>query len=609
MKNDYKSRFKILKGGKISLIVSALIISSFTSDFKAAEIEIDTDNTTQTISTNYSSGEDNVIQIDANDVTLIINKDVELKSDEHVIYTYNSIDNLSITNKGNIISENKNGINISNNLYNNSSIINEGFIKGKIGIDAYGGDINIVNSKDAIIEAETEGIRIQESMQGTNSIKNLGKINISSNGSEGTSAIEVKKMNDNSSIINEGNINLKNTSSENDTIIIGIRADYLNNSSSVINNGNINDLNSENNFSIGIFAKSQQDNAKLINKNTIFFENSNAAIGILSEYLAEDTTLSNEGDITVKNKEGTLPNDYTSGLYIINIDRNSNVTINNSGKITSSQNGIFIKNPNHQEVSFKASTKGVSTPANKKIINSGSILANSYAIKIIDTNFENLTISNEIDAVLSGNIRAYGNSNNLFENHGNIYLNINDSKYSSNSYEDYEIFTNNFTQSKDGVIQIKVDNSIDANDAKYSQIFVNENLTLEDGTTVDFNVVKNPNENLLVGQTLQNVFYVDGSATSDYNVEKLNITDNSALVNFEPVSTSYGLDFNIVEGKSIADATVPNESNAGDAARVLDKIKDSGNTLDGFISALNSKATDKEVAQAVKETTPVVATA
>lgn len=228
----------------------------------------------------------------------------------------------------------------------------------------------------------------------------------------------------------------------------------------------------------------------------------------------------------------------------------------------------------------------------------------NHSLNTSKNSVTNSTIINNGDFYYG--IHAYGGSGNLVENNGNIYLDIANTK--SNSTE-YELVTNDFTQTKDGKIQIKVDNSTDANNPEYSQIFVNENLTLEDGTTIDFNVVKNPNEKLLVGQTLQNVFLLDGGATKNYNADKLNITDNSALLNFEAVSHSYGLDFNIVEGKSIYDATNPNEKQSSTAAKVLDKIKDSGNDLGGFVSALNSKATDKEVAKAVKETTPIVATA
>lgn len=273
------------------------------------------------------------------------------------------------------------------------------------------------------------------------------------------------------------------------------------------------------------------------------------------------------GDILI----GTIVNNGTILEGVATLDPNANFT--NNGTFGEKLKQTEAKeNYNYSLNNYRAS------PSNSKVINNGDFYYGIY---------------------------AYGGSGNLVQNNKNIYLDIIDSKENPT---EYEIVTNNFTQTKDGKIQIKVDNSVDANAPKYSQVFATDEIILEDGTTIDFNVVKNPNEKLLIGQTLENVFVVDSTTTYDYNVENLNITDNSALLNFEAVeNSSYGLDFNIVEGKSIADATTPNESNSSDAAKVLDKLKDSGNNLGGFISALNSKSTDKQVAQAVKETTPVIA--
>lgn len=119
-KCDYSSRFKILKGGKVSLVVSVLALGSFvnaeTLTFSTAGGSTTlTENSTLTIPSgthNINSGEDITINGNFfnNYVMSIINDGIVNFTDSfYSLYTYNTGDGSSIINNGTINSNNSNG--------------------------------------------------------------------------------------------------------------------------------------------------------------------------------------------------------------------------------------------------------------------------------------------------------------------------------------------------------------------------------------------------------------------------------------------------------------------------------------------------------------------
>ncbi|MGB5792907.1 autotransporter outer membrane beta-barrel domain-containing protein, partial [Poseidonibacter sp.] len=269
------------------------------------------------------------------------------------------------------------------------------------------------------------------------------------------------------------------------------------------------------------------------------------AVEIVGES-SNGTSITNSGEISINNNS-------SSTVFKLKNSNTEKTVIRNSGKIESKVNGAF-------------SDEG-------KLVN----------------DFANVHIINETSGILSGNV--YGSNIDI----------TNSGKFNS-PIVSYQSRIGDYIQESTGTLGISVFNT-NKDDITHSIIKAN-NITIKDGSTIDVSILSsNEAQNFLANEILDNVLI---SNNLIIDVSKVNITDNSALLKFEAIKDGDNLDLRISEAKTIFDATNPNDKNSSDAAKILDTLKENGNNLGGFISALNTKTTDKEVAQAVKETTPIV---
>ena len=114
-------------------------------------------------------------------------------------------------------------------------------------------------------------------------------------------------------------------------------------------------------------------------------------------------------------------------------------------------------------------------------------------------------------------------------------------------------------------------------------------------------------QDLLIGQQLADVI---SATTLTTDASTLNVTDTSALLNFNAIVDGNTLDLDVVKGVSILDAT-QNSGVVGayGAAGVLEEYAGDDSDLNDFIDSLNILETEEEVAQAILETTPTTTTA
>lgn len=428
---NYKSRFRILKGGRISLVVSALLISTITTSAHAI-CNYETEICTTPMNIDLSSG-DQLINISNSGGIQTTNTDYAISAYNGYSYSGNEF---SLTNAGTISSTNDygstTGISIDEiDAYEPFSITNSGTISAvSTSYDSYGISANAlyensIISNSGTIEATSGGFGTARSirinyMYGNASILNSSTIEAQATGYGSAYGIDGYVMYDNSSIQNSGTISV--TSNNNDAIGINIlymigNDDYT---PTITNSGTIEVVsNYGNNKGIAI---GYMQNAAILNDtggeiivtgNLGYNQISGISLGNEIDY----SSITNAGTITV-NANGYYS--QASGIYAR--DTLSKSTIENT-------NSIIVSAEEDGSYGYGIVTNNLS---GSSVTNSGSITVSAdiegWGIKIAEMEEYNssssFVLNNGTVSVTTNNGDAFGigSSTDVFSMHNSSYI-------------------------------------------------------------------------------------------------------------------------------------------------------------------------------------------
>lgn len=587
---SYSSRFRILKGGKISLVVSALLTSATINAVAAGPNYLDN---SIIINSNTSSTISGTIVSDTSiEITSTGEMDVDSVSEESAIEVNISSDaDLTITNDGLIDvnalgGEDSIGINLSSSyssdsivtINNNGDIVSKSISDSAVGISyAYGSasalDLNIVNDGLVDIEASEYGVGIAiEEIISSSSILNRDEITVESD----NNAYGIYSYFNSGNIINSGIISTSSNSTSSNNDSSGIN--FGHNNGTIINDGDI-QVYSEAGSATGISSGNGEDNSgTIINTGTIrTHSQSDSSIAISSS--SNHGTITNDGNIYSFSSEG-----YAGGILIENnagtVTNNGDIYVNSTEDLA---DGIYIDGNN-----------------TGTIINNGTIdvaINNQYD----DDAWSIYVYSNSDEGKVINNGNLYGNLDidGDFENNGKVSL-----PYNATSHVE------NFKNSSTSILEVALytDGTTSGEDSNpnmtYTKIYA-DSVIFEPGSKIAVNVLESSeNEKLLVGEKMEDVIL---ASTIDIQGD-LSVEDNSALLDFEHEYNDGGgevgedsLSINIVEGSTIYDSTVAGggDTPAKKNAKLLEDFKNQNNGMDDFVSKLNKCTTDECVAKEV----------
>ncbi|PRN00569.1 autotransporter outer membrane beta-barrel domain-containing protein [Aliarcobacter cryaerophilus] len=236
----------------------------------------------------------------------------------------------------------------------------------------------------------------------------------------------------------------------------------------------------------------------------------------------------------------------------------------------------------------------------------GELSANAYSISTFDDG-GTLNITNTSTGKLLGNIGTESSALLVLTNNGLVSL-------PHDAYLGKAATVETFTQGATGTLQIGLLTNGTLGGTQYSQLSTTT-ATFQSGSTIDVNVLSaSTNEPLLAGKRLENVVTATTALTIN---DKLNITDNSALLNFKYVTSdgwingedgAIHLDVVKSSENNIIDNTVSGggNQNSQNAATALQNVYNSNPEIQ---SAFNNLTSAQEVASAVQSTTALTPTA
>ena len=505
-----------------------------------------------------------------------------------------TLSNSTITNTNTITT---NGLNSeynfgisAKNLYYNGNISNSGTITvnngdSAAGISTYTSYSSSIDNSGTVGVSGTDvhGIEVLTSVYNS-TLTNSGTLDLTA--SDAADGIYVKTLNSLSSISNSGSI-ITNAGGDSQ----GIQVSNGTDSSSIVNSGSIDitagGQNADGIRTFTIFGGSITNTAS----GTIDVNGSASYItGINFDKALVNTTITNHGTITASGAN-------VSGIYSLNgLEDGSSITntgtISVDGSVISA--GVGIRNQDEANLNNQTTTV---TYASTQINNSGTITATING-KANYSGFSIASADNETQinnsGTLNGNLIVYGS----LANSGTIALpyNANQSTTSAIAYD--------FTNEEDGILQIGL--LTDGTNTSYSQLVTNT-ATFENGSTIDVNVLEASKDVIMLdGTTLNDVV----NAQTDLTIEgTLNVTDNSALLNFEYIEDGETIDLKAVESATILDTTISGggQTPARAAGAVLDRLNDGKHpAMNGIIGSLNQLSSNPQVANAVNSLTPQV---
>lgn len=357
---------------------------------------------------------------------------------------------------------------------------------------------------------------------------------------------------------NQNGINYSLLASKNDLLLEGtinskewgiIQSQFSNNDSSAVSamtiKGTINSTNSKAIRLDGATGLSPTELAKFNNSTTTIY-----SYGTIS------------GDITGQNGKNLI---Y---LY------NGSTT---SGKIEVGANQDYLKTESGSSI-LGITTFDGGADFDTLIIGNSNVIISAPIENWEDVTFEgnNVTLAHNFDNNLtSGSLTLKSTSSPLTINGANTYT-----QGSGNSLKISAIDTSN-----------------------YGRIAVGGTANISSGATIDVTVATN--NSFAKGQTLNNVISSSGLTASS-----LNITDSSSLFDFAYIIDGSTVDLRIATSSSTVYKSSYNngKSSSLELSKVIDDLIDKavGGDMGKIISALGSLTTEKEVANAAEQMTPIL---